>query len=187
MMDVPDAIIVTLGVSEDKVVGRTAIQKLIYFETVFNLADVAFRPHYYGPYSSEVAGIIQELVSLGFIEEKIETRETTGYPVSDDWKRYCYKLTNDGLDFLRTVERQFSNEYKKISELVEMCKRRSNLNPKILSWAAKVNYIGAHEEKSVLESEEIKTRAKALKWNLSDEQIGEATKLLSDLGLVKII
>ncbi len=186
-MDVPDAIIVTLGVAGDKIVGRTTIQKLIYFETVFGLVKVDYRPHYYGPYSSEVAGIIQELVSLGFIEEKIETRETTRYPVSDDWKRYCYTLTNDGQDFLRTVEIQFSKEYKKISELVETCKERSNLNPKILSWAAKVNYIGAHEEKSVLESEEIKSRAEALKWNLSDEQIGEATKLLADLGLVKII
>ena len=67
MMDVPDAIVVTLGAVADKIIGRTVIQKLIYFEMILGLVDANYRPHYYGPYSSEVAGTIQELAALGFV------------------------------------------------------------------------------------------------------------------------
>jgi len=182
MLDLPDAIIVTLGIAGDKIKGRTTIQKLIYFESDLNLVAAEYRPHYYGPYSSEVAGMIQELIALGFIDEAIETRESTGFSVSDDWKRYHYELTDDGKEFLKTVESQFSEEYNKISKLVKICKDRSNLNPTILSCAAKVDYI-AHQEKTIWDLEKIKLRAEALNWNLSPDQIEEATKLLADLYL----
>ena len=181
-MDLPDAIIVTLGVAGDKITGRTTIQKLVYFETVSGLVAAEYRPHYYGPYSSEVAGTLQELSALGFIEETIETRETTDFPVPDDWRRYCYELNDDGKEFLDTVQGQFPEDYDKISKLVEICKVQSNLNPVILSWAAKVNYIAFHEGKS-LESDEIRSKAEDLKWDLSPEQIEKAKKLLGELEL----
>jgi uncharacterized protein len=184
MMDVPDAAIVTLGVAADKIVGRTTIQKLIYFEVVFDLVAAKYRPHYYGPYSSEVASTIQELAALGFIEEKIETRETTGYTVSDEWKRYCYKLTEDGLSFLGVVRNEDPGDYDNILKIVETCKKRSQLNPQILSWAAKVHYIASHE-KRVMEFKEIISNAKEFKWNLTEENIGVAVDLLKDLELIK--
>ena len=184
MMDVPDAIIVTLGALSDKIVGRTAIQKLIYFEMVFGLVDANYRPHYYGPYSSEVAGTIQELAALGFVEERIETRETTGYTVSDEWKRYCYELTNDGLGFLEAVKKEDPEIYDRISRIVETCGGRSKLNPQILSWAAKVHYIASHEEKA-MEFKDIISNAKEFKWSLTEENIKVAVELLNDLGLIK--
>jgi len=182
MMNAADAAIITIVLAEDKAIGRTAIQKLIYFETVFDLADAYFRPHYYGPYSSEVACIIQELAALGFVEEKTETKETTGYP-----RKYSYKLTNDGRAFFSTVRKEYAEDYEKISALIEKCKKRSNLNPQILSWAAKVNYIGSHEEKEALEFEEIISKAEKLKWDLTQGKINRASQLLKDLGLVEEI
>lgn len=184
MMDVPDAIVVTLGAVADKIIGRTAIQKLIYFEMVLGLVDANYRPHYYGPYSSEVAGTIQELAALGFVEEKIETRETTGYTVSDEWKRYCYKLTDDGFDFLEAVKKEDSENYDRISKIVEKCGGRSKLNPQILSWAAKVHYIASHEEKA-MEFKEIIFNAKEFKWDLNEANIKVAVDLLNDLKLIK--
>jgi len=184
MMDVPDSIIVTLGAVADKIVGRTAIQKLIYFEKVLCLVDANYRPHYYGPYSSEVTGTIQELAALGFVEEKMETRETTGYSVSDDWKRYCYKLTNDGSDFLAAVKNEDSKSCDNISEIVRICGRRSKFNPQILSWAAKVHYIASHEDKA-MEFKEIIYNAKEFRWNLTEDNIKIAVDLLNDLRLIK--
>ncbi len=184
MMDVPDAIIVTLGAVSDKIIGRTAIQKLIYFEMLFDLVDANYRPHYYGPYSSEVAGTIQELAALGFVEEKIETRETTGYTVSDEWKRYCYKLTNDGLGFLEAVKKEDYENYDRISKIVKTCWKRSKLNPQILSWAAKVHYIASNEEKAMKFKDIIHT-AKEFKWDLTEENIKVAVDLLNDLELIK--
>jgi uncharacterized protein YwgA len=184
MMDVPDAIIVTLGAVADKIVGRTAIQKLVYFEMVLDLVDANYRPHYYGPYSSEVMGTIQELAALGFVEEKIETRETTGYSVSDEWKRYCYKLTNDGSDFLAAVKKEDSENYDNISEVARKCGRISKFNPQILSWAAKVHYIASHEDKA-MEFKEIMSNANEFGWILTEENIIIAVDLLNDLGLIK--
>lgn len=187
MMDVSDAIIATIGAAGGEIIGRTTIQKLIYFETVSHLADTDYRPHYFGPYSSEVAGSIQELTALGFLLEEIETRETTHYPVSNDWKRYSYKLTRDGQDFLEATKQEFHEQYEQIARLVELCKKGSNLNPQILSWAAKVNFISSQQGKKIIRSNEIRSKAEELKWNLSEGQIGEAIKLLRDLGLVEVI
>jgi uncharacterized protein YwgA len=185
MMDVPDAIIVTLGAAADNVIGRTAIQKLIYFESIFNLVDANYRPHYYGPYSSEIAGTIQEFAALGFVEEKVETRETTGYSVSDEWKRYCYKLTNEGSDFLSAVKKDDPETFEKISEIVRTCGRKSKFNPKTLSWAAKVHYIASHNN-TAMDFKEIISNAKEMGWNLTEENIKIAIGLLDDLMLIKL-
>lgn len=175
MMDVPDAIIVTLGAAADNDVGRTAIQKLIYFETVLDLVDANYRPHYYGPYSSEITGTIQELAALGFVEEK--------YYVSDEWRRYCYKLTKDGSDFLAAVKKEDSKTFDKINEMVRTCGRRSKFNPQILSWAAKVHYIASHKDKA-MGFKEIISNAKEMGWILTNENIKIAIGLLNDLRLI---
>jgi uncharacterized protein YwgA len=186
MMDVPDAIVVTLGAAADNVIGRTAIQKLIYFESILDLVDANYRPHYYGPYSSEIAGTIQELAALGFVEEKIETRETTGYYyVSDEWRRYCYKLTNDGSDFLSAVKNEDPETFDKITEIVRTCGSRSKFNPMILSSAAKVHYIASHNNTS-MDFKEIISNAKEIGWNLTEENIKMAIDLLGDLNLIKL-
>jgi hypothetical protein len=185
MMDVPDAIIVTLGAAADNVIGRTAIQKLIYFESIMNLVDANYRPHYYGPYSSEIAGTIQELTALGFVEEKLETKETTGYFVSDEWKRYCYRLTNEGSGFLSAAKKDDPETFDKIFEVVRICGWISNFNPKILSWAAKVHYIESHND-TTMDSKEIISNAKEMGWELTEENIKIAIDLLDDLKLIKL-
>jgi hypothetical protein len=187
MMDLPDVAIVTIGVAGDKVVGRTVIQKLIYFGTVLHLTNAKYRPHYYGPYSSEVAGTLQELTSLGFVDEQVETKETTGYTVSDEWKRYCYRLTEDGQSFLNTVKEECPEDFLNLSQLIDKCKNKSKLNPQILSWAAKVHYIASNDEEKTIGFDEIKSRAESLKWNLNNGQIDKAIDLLEDLKLVKKI
>ena len=184
MIDVLDAIVATIGVVDDNIKGRTTIQKLVYFESVVGLVRVNYRPHYYGPYCGEVAGILQELTALDFVKEEVETRKSTGYLVSDGWKRYCYRLTSAGDDFFDAAKKEHPNEYEYIKNLVDVCKAKSALDPKILSWAAKVHYILSCENKS-MKREGIVTAAETFTWELSKEQIDVAIELLEHLDLVK--
>ena len=59
-MDVSDAIITVVKVAGDNILGRTAIQKIVYFLSISGIVDIKYRPHYYGrrayayAYNSEV-------------------------------------------------------------------------------------------------------------------------------------
>ena len=75
-LELSDVILAAVKMAGDRVLGRTAIQKLVYFLTIYNLVDARYRPHYYGPYSVDVANSIQMLSSIDFITEEIETPET---------------------------------------------------------------------------------------------------------------
>ncbi|MBU3966499.1 MAG: hypothetical protein KKG76_03855 [Euryarchaeota archaeon] len=181
-MEIADAILVTIKAAGDCISGRTTIQKLIYFESLFKLVDANYRPHYYGPYSSEISSSIQELTYLDFVKEEVETRETTGFTVSNDWKRYCYTISNDGNEIIEHIKKEHPEEYKKIINLVKVCKDTANLDVNILSWAAKVNYILSKQGTS-LTPDEITIIADSFGWKLSQPQIDNAVELLKKLDL----
>lgn len=179
-----DAILATIKAAGGSITGRTAIQKLMYFENVSKIVDIKYRPHYYGPYSAEVAGAIQELIDLDFLKEEIETAETTGFPIPDDWKRYRYTLTSDGYKVVEHINQESGAETKKISNLVRTCQKTVNLDANMLSCAAKVYYILSSKSKSMAVDEVQKT-AESFGWNLSQHQITGAVNLLKQLYSVK--
>ena len=179
-----DAILATIKAAGGSITGRTAIQKLMYFENVSKLVDIKYRPHYYGPYSAEVAGAIQELIDLDFLKEDIETAKTTGFPVPDDWKRYRYTLTSDGNKVVEHINQESEAEINKISNLVSICQKTVNLDANMLSCAAKVYYIISSQSKRMTINEIQKT-AGSFGWNLSQNQINGAVDLLKQLYSVK--
>jgi uncharacterized protein YwgA len=179
-----DAILATIGAAGGSITGRTTIQKLIYFENVFKLVDIKYRPHYYGPYSGEVAGAIQELIDLDFLKEEIDTAKTTGFPVPDDWKRYRYTLTSDGKKVVELLDQENKEEINKISNLVRTCQETVNLNANMLSYSAKVYYIISSQSKPMTVNEIQKT-AGSFGWNLSQNDINNAVDLLKQLYSIK--
>ena len=60
-MDASDAIIAVVKVAGNNILGRTSIQKIVYFLSIFEIVDIKYRPHYYGPYSADVASSTQML------------------------------------------------------------------------------------------------------------------------------
>ena len=69
-MHIQDLILlIVANQDEGDLQGRTILQKKLYFLSVLNKSDhctdLVFRPHYYGPYSSEVAENLDILVSSG--------------------------------------------------------------------------------------------------------------------------
>ena len=182
-MELLDAILITIKAAGDCIPGRTVIQKLVYFESISGFVDVKYKPHYYGPYSSEVSSTIQELTYLDFVREEVETRETTGFSVSEDWKKYCYTISRDGNEIAEHIKKEHPEDYNKIVNLVKICKKTAKLEVNILSWAAKVNYILSEQGKPMT-SEEITIIAESFGWKLSQSQIINAVELLKQLNLL---
>ena len=183
-MEISDAILVTIKIAGNNFLGRTSIQKLVYFLSVFKIVEVKYRPHYYGPYSVDVASSIQMLSSIDFLNEKVETSETTGYPVPEDWKRYLYSLSTDGEQIVGQFKKSNRSDYDEIYRVIKICKDSVNFNPDILSWAAKINYILSKKEESMTYEAIINT-ADSFGWKLSSEQVDMGVKLLKNLNLCK--
>lgn len=183
-MEISDAILVAIKAAGGTISGRTAIQKLVYFAVYFKLVESKYKPHYYGPYSTEVSTILQELTYLNFINEEVETRETTGFTVSEDWKRYFYTISKDGDEIIKHLKNENKSEYKQISDLVKICKETANLDGNTLSWAAKVHYILLKQDKSMT-PKEVTTSAQSFGWDLSKNQIKDGEKLLIKLHLAE--
>lgn len=183
-MDASDAIIAVVKVAGNNILGRTAIQKIVYFLSISGIVDVKYRPHYYGPYSADVASSIQMLASIDFMNETVETSKTTGYTVPENWKKYHYSLSSDGEQFFEEFKKSNKADFDEISRIVEICRNSENFNPEILSWAAKVNYI-LSKKKEPMTYDAIITTADSFGWDLSQEQVDMALELLRNLGLCK--
>lgn len=180
-MDEFDGILVLLDAAGGRISGRTAIQKLGYFSMVQGAIRAHYRPHYYGPYSADIAGAIQMLVSYGFIDERVETAgDITAAP---DWKRYTYTLTDDGRELAQEMKQEYPDDAAEVKQIVEICTDAAHLDSKTLSWAAKVHYIKTQEQR-FMPAEEIREIARALNWDLSEEQVREGMDLLTTLHLM---
>ncbi len=180
-MEISDAIVVAVKIAGNNVLGRTSIQKLIYFLSIFGIVKVKYLPHYYGPYSADVASSIQILSSLDFLKEKIETQETTGYSVPENWKRYLYSLSIDGEQLVKDIKKS-NKDYEEVYNIIKICKDSVNFNPDILSWAAKINYI-LSKKGEPMTCEAIIDTADSFGWKLSPEQVDMGVKLLENLNL----
>lgn len=177
-MDEFDGVLLLLDAAGGQIAGRTTIQKLGYFSTVRGAIRARYRPHYYGPYSADIAGAIQTLVSYGFIEERVETPGGTG--TTPDWKRYTYTITEDGRELVPELKQEYARGAEEVEEIVGICKDTANLDSKTLSWAAKVHYIQTRERR-YMSYDEIREVARTLNWDLSEDQIQKGIDLLNDL------
>ncbi|WP_067052335.1 hypothetical protein [Methanofollis ethanolicus] len=179
-MDEFDGILVLLDAAEGRIAGRTTIQKLGYFSTIRGAVRAHYRPHYYGPYSADIAGAIQTLVSYGFIEERVETPAGAGE--TPDWRRYTYTLTDDGRELVQEMKEEYPRDAAEVKEVVDICRDAADLDSKTLSWAAKVHYIQTREMRD-MSPDEIREIARTLNWDLSEGQVQKGMDLLTNLHL----
>jgi uncharacterized protein YwgA len=162
---------------DDAVDGRTTIQKLAYFASVRAKIDMGYFPHYYGPYSSEVATNLENLVALDFLVE-------TGRSTMHNRIMYRYYLTKDGEALAKRIEARYPEEFAIIENVVKKCGRIVHYNMNVLSWAAKVHYILTKSAKPLTYSDAVAV-GKSFGWKLSEKEIQSAVKLLSALKLIK--
>ena len=67
------------------------MQKIVFLiqEKVPTILDYDFQKGYYGPYSYKLRSIVDELVTLGFLDEIVETTASGNDMI-------CYKITDSG-------------------------------------------------------------------------------------------
>jgi hypothetical protein len=153
---------------------RTKIQKIIYFASQLGITKDTFTPHYYGPYSKEVAETMESLVSSGFIREDVV--------LFQGGIGYLYSLTLDGEVVATEITKKYpASECAKLREIIDACK---DAPPLLLSLAAKVHFI-LKQKRIPMTLEQICEHAKGLNWQISSEQINIACMLLEKLGFVE--
>lgn len=167
----------TAVLSSGRIEGRTTVQKLAYFASLKVGLKLGYVPHYYGPYSSRIAGALGNLSSLGFVKEDARWTQR-------EHRIFGYSLTDDGKVVLDKVEHTYPREFKRIEKVVSDCIRIAGNNAERLALAAKVHYIVKKAGKPISYSS-VRTIAGTLGWNLSKEDIGSSAKLLQALSLVK--
>ena len=152
---------------------RTKIQKIVYFASQLGITDDTFSPHYYGPYSKEVAETLESMVSLGYVREEVD--------IFPEGIGYMYSLTKDGkllaVDFSKKIS---PNIFHKLEEIVNACK---DVPPLLLSVAAKVHFI-LKKNKVPMTIDQIREYAKGLNWQISTDQINTTCILLEQLGFI---
>jgi uncharacterized protein YwgA len=187
-MDKWSAVLAIVHLAGEKLQGRTALQKLVYFATRAGLADYRFEPHYYGPYADELTATIQGLISLQLLKEDVTSLGPQTDPwlkeVSGDVKVYSYSLTPDGKQIVDGIQKELSEEWKKLEWLVTVCRRHTQLRPHTLSATAKVAYIFSQQAETQVSNEKIAETANELGWTLAEGEIQIITSLLQELQLV---
>ncbi|MBI1658101.1 MAG: hypothetical protein IS632_04925 [Thaumarchaeota archaeon] len=164
-----DAILLNIRASGESAVGRTVLQKLIYLQSSLGIKiEATYIPHYYGPYSKDVAIALADLVAFDYVDEK-RSREALGY---------AYTLTHDGEGIADDAEKENKEQFEKIEEIVSKC--RNCLMPGPMSYAAKVHYILSVDP--TFRPEDV---ADMFGWKMDDRKVHTGQELLKRLGLDK--
>jgi len=156
-------------------IGRTAMQKLVYFESVHTSVEAKYYGHYYGPFSECVAEGIARLWEWGYIHEDVPTHNYPGY---------TYSLTRDG-DRLGTkvVSKRGQDGYAKIRFVVQVCRKGCGLQQSDLSYAAKVHYMKEHNKRPGAGVGELVDMGRRAGWKMTADNVSSGVSLLERLGL----
>ena len=153
---------------------RTQLQKILYFASQIGILEDSFRRGYYGPFSADIANSVESLVTANFLNETIDF-----FPGGIG---YRYSLKQGAREAVPQLEKQIpAKMVEKLNEIVELCNGRTALS---LSITAKVHYV-LKKMSAPMAAEEIATQAEKLKWNISPDEVLEASTLLQELGLIK--
>jgi uncharacterized protein YwgA len=172
-----ELVISVLDTAKNPIEGRTAIQKIVFFASLRTSIDMHYKAHYYGPYSPLVASLLENLVSLDYVEEREKV-------TNQDRLMYSYGLTADGLTLARTIKDGQQKDYLAVSNVVGDCERIAANDINILSWAAKVYFL-LQNGGAEITYKQARAESSKFGWKLSNEEIDSGVKLLEGLHLVE--
>jgi hypothetical protein len=175
MIQPGELLLLLLDSSAEPIAGRTAVQKIAYFNTIKLRLDLRYRPHFYGPYSPIVDETLMDLVSSDYVEEI--SRRTIR-----DRVLYSYELTDDGLELVKQIKKRDPSAYTVVRAVANKCNRAGN-NINVLSWAAKVYFLLSQKGFKTMSYDEAIETGRRFNWKLSEEEIDSGFRLLSSLGL----
>ena len=178
-MDVYDTIYAVLTANDNRIRGRTTIQKLVYLSSkkIPELDVPPYKAHYYGPFSPGVGWALETMTSYSFLYE-------ASIPGAQG---YTYGLTDDGCKIAARAKKDNIKAFEKISDIVKVCNDFCKLKIPPLSYASKIHYM-VHSDtsgNSMSFSDAVKYAHK-LGWKVSEDDVEQGAKLLERLNLVKV-
>jgi uncharacterized protein YwgA len=180
-----DTVLLIVHAAGDIVAGRTVMQKLAYFAGLGRPAPLGHKPHYYGPYSSQVEDAVGNAVIAGELRETVE--RMPGWGRGPDVLKYTYELEAAGKTRVDRLIEDHHEEWDTVRDAVNAIKQVvPTLDQKTLSTAAKTHLIVIESagEDGVVPLNDIPELAKSLGWDISPEQVETTVELLGQLGLV---
>lgn len=168
------AVLLGCSLAGDDGLLRTKLQKILYFASQKGILDDSFGRGYYGPFSPSIANSAESLVSTNFLKEAIEF-----FP---EGRGYNYSLSDDGKKIIPVLEKQIPSEMtEELARIIEVCRNRTTSS---LSIAAKVHYI-LKRMGVPMTAEQIANQAEKMRWNISPEEVLEASRLLKELKFIE--
>lgn len=176
--DVYDAIILTLRANNNALSNRTTLQKLIYFEALRldPLKTIAYRNHFYGPFSHQVASALDDMIVFSYLDEHVYSKY--------NFESYHYELTKFGKKNADSAVDKFAEQFETILKVVEVCNTHCKLKAKSLSYSAKAHYILVNGGKEEYTIEDVQKIAEKFEWEITTDDAKNGMCLLEDLGLV---
>jgi uncharacterized protein len=166
--------------------GKTKLQKIVYF---LGLAtghedELGYRPHFYGPYSDEVASAVERLKVLGFLDQTVAgvgTVDSRGFEVA----RHDYCLNESGKSVAEAKSRLLAEDWSSMKEAAKAGKQLLGRDYMQLSIAAKTFFM-LREKQGRASMKDLESLAPRFGWSVSAEQIRDAAKVLQDAGFVQL-
>lgn len=166
--------------------GRTKLQKTVYFTGALTgeLPRLGYRAYFYGPYSGEVTGAINELQGLGFLKQSSASSgsfDPQGFEVA----RYDYALTPEGKEIAQEKSELHPEEWTKIKRAAEELKSLNANDYVKLSIAAKTHYL-LIERGGKATFDELAGMTPRFGWKVTTDQMSDAGQFLESLGLIHL-
>jgi uncharacterized protein YwgA len=179
--DIRDCVLLGYRAFGGTIRGKTMLQKRMYFLSVKLDLDLRFGPHYYGPYSADVAAANVDFTSLGFLFER---SATWGFDHrSFEKARYDYELTNAGWRLAERKAQATGDLWIRIEGAAKSITDAGDLDYMELAIAAKAYFALMHLQGKAPVDEIAKLLPK-FGWSVTKEQLSSATSFLAKAGLV---
>jgi uncharacterized protein YwgA len=160
--------------------GRTVIQKLSYFGGLALDQDLGHRAHYYGPYSRDIDVALENEAFAGDLDETMRTFVNLS---GREGRAYIYALTDQGRTAVADIVNAKPEAFRRVESIVHhLGELVPDYQQHPLSLAAKVDLI--LEQQGAMNADEIPVVAKQLGWQVDDEEVDAAVKILVGVGRV---
>jgi len=182
-----DFVHLVLYAADGKIEGSTKLQKIVYFAGVLTKREggLGYRPHFYGPYSAEVAGAVDKLRALGFLCHTVAgggSVDHRGFEIA----RSDYELTEDGKFIAKEKTRDFAPDWKLVKAAVNRLNRSESNDYVKLSIAAKTYFLhGKGKLKGTTSTGELEQVSARFGWKVTRDEIREAFEWLRSIHLVE--
>jgi len=176
------ALVVIDQAGERGIVGRTRLQKVVYFLCDRLGIDARYAPYYYGPYSEHVARSVDSLIARGLVSEEVKKVRSDG---PFEGRRYTYKVTPEGREVVASIETEESGLYEQaVSTRGELL--AEGPSTRALAVASKLHVVVERHQRPVHVADLTK-RAQSLGWAISKADVSGGVDFLVKQGFVHTI